>query len=679
MSKEQIQDQVKVIVFCGGRGSANLTHALQKHPQVSLTLLVNAYDDGLSTGRLRQFIPGMLGPSDVRKNISRLIEVSRPSLSFLLDFRYPQDFTAEQALQDLKALGQWKLPTLPATQAAYKELTWSELIHVKDYVEAFLNYYQGKDFDFADCSIGNIFFAGCYLKNGRDFNRTIEDFLQFCGLDNDRVLNVTQGEGFVLSGLKHDGTILINEAEIVGPQSSNIEEIFLLPEYLKTEQLKLLASLAQAEKIKQLRSWECLPELNEKVRKKIVEADVIIYGPGTQYSSLLPSYLTQGLCEAITENTSGEKIFVSNILQDYDIKNEDANALVKKFLFYMGRKNQVPSHPENIVNQFFFQQRQEEGKTSAPYVAFDQDNFDFPLERVKLLDWESREGKHSGGLILDEILSFVQEKYSKKIKNFHHTVSIVVPALNEEKTVAQVLHQLNLLNFLPLGLEKEVIFVDGGSADRTFVLGQKEMGVRAFQLPPGSGRGQALRFGLEKCKGNIIVFFPSDNEYKVDDIHRVIRPILNEEAKVVLGSRAIKCLNLNKRITGIYGNNKLSYFISKYGGMMLSVVTLLLYNRYISDTLTTLKAFRRDALKKFVYHGKGVDFDLELLAKLCINGEYILEIPVDYNPRTKAQGKKISLFDGLRALLILFKEKCSYKPEEKVAPYEENFDHHSRL
>ena len=65
-------------MFSGGRGTESLTEAFVSHPQIDLSLLVNAYDDGLSTGRLRRFIPGLLGPSDFRKNIAHFLKRSRP-------------------------------------------------------------------------------------------------------------------------------------------------------------------------------------------------------------------------------------------------------------------------------------------------------------------------------------------------------------------------------------------------------------------------------------------------------------------------------------------------------------------------------------------------------------------------------------------------------------------------
>src|SRR5882757_6477975 len=82
----------RAVVFCGGRGSATLIRELLRWPNVKLTLLVNAYDDGLSTGALRNFIPGMLGPSDFRKNLSYLFgnySQAQYALKSLMEYRLP--------------------------------------------------------------------------------------------------------------------------------------------------------------------------------------------------------------------------------------------------------------------------------------------------------------------------------------------------------------------------------------------------------------------------------------------------------------------------------------------------------------------------------------------------------------------------------------------------------------
>src|SRR5450432_1199424 len=86
------RSKLSVVLFSGGSGTQSITEAFLKHPQISLTILINAYDDGHSTGRLRRFVPGMLGPSDVRKNINRLMPRSQDchlALRKLSDHRLP--------------------------------------------------------------------------------------------------------------------------------------------------------------------------------------------------------------------------------------------------------------------------------------------------------------------------------------------------------------------------------------------------------------------------------------------------------------------------------------------------------------------------------------------------------------------------------------------------------------
>src|SRR6266403_1021604 len=95
------RSKINVVLFSGGSGTQTITEALLRHPQISLAILINAYDDGHSTGRLRRFIPGMLGPSDVRKNINRLMpacERSQQSLKVISDHRLPVGISRADAL-----------------------------------------------------------------------------------------------------------------------------------------------------------------------------------------------------------------------------------------------------------------------------------------------------------------------------------------------------------------------------------------------------------------------------------------------------------------------------------------------------------------------------------------------------------------------------------------------------
>jgi hypothetical protein len=112
-------------------------------------------------------------------------------------------------------------------------------------------------------------------------------------------------------------------------------------------------------------------------------------------------------------------------------------------------------------------------------------------------------------------------------------------------------------------------------------------------------------------------------------------------------------------LKGIYEKEHGRYLTSKYGGILLSITTLLLYNRYISDVLTSVKVFDAQLLRSLELKCKGRDLEAEICAKLGVMREYILELPVDYQPRTHRQGKKITIRDGIKALEVLIRHRFS--------------------
>jgi 2-phospho-L-lactate transferase/gluconeogenesis factor (CofD/UPF0052 family)/glycosyltransferase involved in cell wall biosynthesis len=650
--------KLKVVLFSGGRGAGTICEALVQHPQLSLTLVVNAYDDGLSTGALRRFIPGMLGPSDVRKNLSRLIpgaDRADRAMRSLLEYRFPVGTTAADAVACLEAFTRAEPPArFPQLAAWLNDLGSGQARDVARYCARFLAYAAGREFDYSDCSLGNLFFAGCYLEHGSDFNAAIRALSATCRARG-QVLNISRGENLVLVGLKEDGTFLKDEAEIVSKQSvASLSEIFLLPAYLAPAEADALRALPFEERRAELRRRARAPQLSEDSRRALAEADIIIYGPGTQHSSLFPSYMTDGVAEAIAGNAEADKFFVANILKDHEIRKETAGSLVEKFLFYMGRKGQVPVQWSQFITRFFFQGAVERGD-SEEYVRFDPARFPYPRDRVVLTDWEIQNGVHSGGRFRDELIRFVNVRLDQKLQTLAHAVSIVVPALNEERTVQAVLHDLSRLDFQSLGLSKEIIFVDGGSTDRTLELARAVPGVKVHTLDGEKGRGATIRHGIAQATGNIIVTFPSDAEYSAADLIPVVMAISRNEYPVVFGSRAIKCLNLNEQIARIYQRDRLGYLIGKYGGMVISILSLLIYNRFISDPLTGIKAFDSRVIQGLLLRSRGMDLETEIFAKLSLSEQFIYELPVSYFPRRKVDGKKSTVWDGLAALLALFR------------------------
>ena len=172
--RKSAKTRIDVVLFSGGSGTKSIAEALLRHPQIRLRILINAYDDGHSTGRLRRFIPSMLGPSDVRKNIDRLMPVTErchQSLKAFSNDRLPVGISRADALQLLDAVVAADLAAMPPRLAGlFRQLTVQQAEGIRSMLSVFLAYFRkeeqlGRTFDFTDCALGNLLFAGCYLAH----------------------------------------------------------------------------------------------------------------------------------------------------------------------------------------------------------------------------------------------------------------------------------------------------------------------------------------------------------------------------------------------------------------------------------------------------------------------------------------------------------------------------------
>ena len=241
--------------------------------------------------------------------------------------------------------------------------------------------------------------------------------------------------------------MLLNEADIVATQDdTKIEDLFLIDGEVFLSRREDAAEPREGWR-EWLRSAHRVPGLNPLAGKALREADVIIYGPGTQHSSLFPSYMTEGVAEAIAANSKADKVFVGNIHRDFDIQGDDASDLARKLLQAMSRGGALNVAWLDVVSHFFVQGIDENTPAQAKYVPFDESSFAFPLETVKVRDWEAAEGRHAGGYVLDELRQIVQSRIDIELTPFHHMVSIVIPVWNEEATVERVLKSVMALRF----------------------------------------------------------------------------------------------------------------------------------------------------------------------------------------------------------------------------------------
>ena len=648
----QKNNKIKICLFSGGTGNNRFVQLLKDIPEITLDIIVNGYDDGKSTKEIREFANGILGPSDFRKNLSHLINLKSKNgkiLYKILNFRFSNKVSKREFISFLNV----KKNNSIINELGVYNLSYESFYQLKEYLKIFLSYYNHKKkLKLNDISLGNILILGSFLKNKKSFNKSIKDVHKFLEIENNNVLNVTNGENLYLYAILNNGKIIRDEEELVNiKQKYPIENIFLLRSKITDIELGVLKNKNKSEKIIFFDKLNKYPKINSEVKQKLLKSDIIVYGPGTQYSSLFPSYLTNNIKKTI-EKSKAKKFLITNIVLDNDIINENVESIINKFYFFFNKNIKYKTTKNKLVNHYLINKFDDDDKNllkKENYLAFNK------KKNFTLLDWEKGEGLHYPNWLAKKIFSL--SKKASVIKLLPKSVlSIVVPCLNEKNTISKVLNKIREFKIKNFNLIIEVIIVDGGSTDGS-INTIKRFKEFKFYCLKNAGKGEAIKFGIHKSKGDIITFFPSDDEYIIEDIEKVIAPIMLQQSKAVYGSRMIKVNILEQELKKIYKNNRLGFLLSKYGGKLINLFILGLYNTSISDPFTSIKAFDAKLLKSLSLHRKGFDLEFEILIKLKEKKCFFLEVPVSFKPRTLKQGKKITVAQGLKCLFYIIFSK----------------------
>lgn len=220
--------------------------------------------------------------------------------------------------------------------------------------------------------------------------------------------------------------------------------------------------------------------------------------------------------------------------------------------------------------------------------------------------------------------------------------TVLIAAYNEEKFIGQLLARV-----LARPEPSEVVVVDDGSSDATWSVLEKTAAadprVKTLRLPANRGKGAALRAGIPLTTGDVVIVQDADLEYSPEDYPQLIKPFEDRSVTVVYGSRRLR------------GDNKFSYLSFAAGGILLTVLTNILYLSRLTDEPTGYKVFRGDFLRSLPLVCDGFEFCPEVTAKTLKKGVRIVEVPISYSPRTLAEGKKIRFHDGLTAIWTLLK------------------------
>ncbi|MGH9872946.1 MAG: glycosyltransferase family 2 protein [Pyrinomonadaceae bacterium] len=237
-------------------------------------------------------------------------------------------------------------------------------------------------------------------------------------------------------------------------------------------------------------------------------------------------------------------------------------------------------------------------------------------------------------------------------------LSVVVPAYNEEATLAEVVSKL-----LKVPCLLEIIIVDDCSTDGTGLqarqLGEKNPQVRVVRHQRNAGKTAALRTGFALTTGDIVIVQDADLEYDPAEIIGVIRPILQGHADVVFGSRFL-----------VRRAARVLYFYHYLANKFLTYLSNALTNLNMTDIETGYKAFRGEIIRNLTIVSSGFGFEVEVVAKIAKLELAIYEVPISYYGRTYAEGKKILFRDGLIALwfVIRFNLFCSLRSSFRQVP-----------
>jgi len=230
------------------------------------------------------------------------------------------------------------------------------------------------------------------------------------------------------------------------------------------------------------------------------------------------------------------------------------------------------------------------------------------------------------------------------------TLSIVIPAYNEGRTIHLILDKVKAVNLIG-GLQKEVIIVNDCSKDDTeeaikrYQASNPELPIQYFKHEVNQGKGAALHTGIRIATGDMVIIQDADLEYDPEEYNILVKPILDGFADVVYGSRFMGGRP-----------HRILFFWHTIGNKFLTFLSNAMTNLNLTDMETCYKVFKRETIQSLPLREKRFGFEPEVTARIArIPKIRIYEVGISYYGRTYEEGKKIGWKDGFRAIYCIVK------------------------
>ncbi|WP_310557126.1 glycosyltransferase family 2 protein [Flavobacterium sp.] len=229
-------------------------------------------------------------------------------------------------------------------------------------------------------------------------------------------------------------------------------------------------------------------------------------------------------------------------------------------------------------------------------------------------------------------------------------LSIIIPAYNEGATIHFILDKVKRTTLLN-NIEKEIIIVNDCSKDNTeeainsYISQNKDLNIQYFKHDVNKGKGAALHTGINKATGDYLIIQDADLEYNPEEYNLLLKPIIDDFADVVYGSRFMG------------GNaHRILFFWHTIGNKFLTTLSNMFSNLNLTDMETCYKVFKTDLIQNIKLNENRFGFEPEITAKISrIPKIRIYEVGISYYGRTYEEGKKIGWKDGFRALFCIVK------------------------